>query len=583
MITNGSVSGQMNTDVNTKPARTVVLLIAIILIVTSVIVLAWGFDKGFLLTDGGHYVLRYQDKQPSETSTWILEHLLVKAIVPSDMRDIVSLRYIGLIINLLSSAFFGFALSVTYRRIHRRSINLIFLVLIALAGLVVSYPGMPAELSYNSLSQFFILLAAALVVLSTLFHGGKSLVLAGLAGFAGAFLTLVKIPAGMAFLCLALIVLFIAGKKTSALVFLGLLMLTVIVIMQWLDLDLNWFQNNLRQMVGNPQKNHFLVRITAPLVFAWTWVQAMIFAGLIAFTWKKFQDPEARQGIRTSALIIFTLCLTVWMGYHVLRHAFGYSITSDFLVSGVLIICFALMFRSGSIKKSFPCLLKKFKQKRSFVAVFVLLLLVPLAGAIGSWVELNLISKYYLISILGLLALLLPWFGKIRCNLLLAGLSLYLVFMGLWQYVYYPFGLKPLFRQTEYFREIRFEPEMAEFLRHTEKVLSDNGFIEQQGIIAPLSPGLVYLMGSHQPGGIIWSENYLDDYFDNLRKTHLQMLPVIISQSGGLEDEFIEGFNRSTGLDFNRDYWLADSSPSCAGVTNIFFPNESDKTKINTD
>lgn len=562
-----------HSDVSDKkfiPQALAWILVAITFMV-SVGVLAWGFDKGFLLSDGGHYLLRYQDIQPSETHTWILEHFLVKSFIPAWLRTITGLRYLGLCINLFSSALFGLAIWRVSKQFLKKGSNTPLLVLMMLAGLILSYSFLPCELSYLSLSQFFINISGSFLILSMLSRKSTAILSIIISAVSCSFLTITKIPAGSAFVALAVLALIMSKRRRSAVLF--IVTWLIFLAMMWLHyrLDISWFITDIRQMLLNTDKNHFHVRALRPFELAGTLGGALIVAALISYSIQLFSKRKDSKAIQTAALIGITLTLTVWLVYGALQPFFGSYVKSDFIVMPIFYIVCTYLFRGISLNSIIPTITASYKRHREFAGIALLLLCIPYAGALGSWGSMNLMSKYFLISHLGMLYLLIPfWQFKYRNHIAWA-YTIFLIAAGTWSYVMYPMGYGPLYKQTIEYKGIRYEPEMAKHLRLIEDTLRNNGFRKDQGIIAPLSPGIIYLMGSFSPGGILWSKDYLEGYLKNLKATELQLNPVVIICPGGMSDEFVNGLKEATGLDLNRDYRM-EHNAELVGYWQIYFP-----------
>ncbi len=546
------------------------ILVAITFLV-SVGVLAWGFDKGFLLSDGGHYLLRYQDIQPSETHTWILEHLLVKSFIPAWLRTITGLRYLGLCINLFSSALFGLAIWRVSKQFFKRIPNAPLLVLMMLAGLVLSYSFLPCELSYLSLSQFFINIAASLLILSLLVRQSREFVMVLVSAIGCSLLTLTKIPAGFAFAALSILTLAFTNHRKAAVSFTITWILGFVLLWLHYKLDIGWFVTDIRLMLQNTHKNHLHVRAFRPVELVGILGVSLLIAMLITHSYRFFHTGKGPRAVQITALTGLTLTLSVWLAYGALQPLTGSYVKSDFLVMPIFYIVYSHLVKTISMKSIIPSVTTSLRHHRTLAAILFLLLCIPYAGALGSWGSMNLMSKYFLISHLGMLYLLIPfWQFKYRNHIAWA-YTIFLIAAGTWSYVMYPMGYGPLYKQTIEYKGIRYEPEMAKHLRLIEDTLRNNGFRKDQGIIAPLSPGIIYLMGSFSPGGILWSKDYLEGYLKNLKATELQLNPVVIICPGGMSDEFVNGLKEATGLDLNRDYRM-EHNAELVGYWQIYFP-----------
>ncbi len=147
--------------------------------------------------------------------------------------------------------------------------------------------------------------------------------------------------------------------------------------------------------------------------------------------------------------------------------------------------------------------------------------------------------------------------------------------MGLYHYVQHPFVIRPLYHQSETYKGIKYDPESAVFFKRTENALNKHGFNKKQGlVVAYTAPGLVYLMDTFQPGGVLWKEERQGEYFRRLKKSPLKLKPAVISLYGVPDEKFISGFNDATGLDFERDYWLSDEYKSYYRFSTayVYFP-----------
>jgi hypothetical protein len=571
----------MSADRSTAGKHLAIYSFVVTLVVIALGIITWGFDKGFLFSDGGHYVLRYQEIQPIETHTWITEHVLVKAVVPESLRSIKALRYLGFFLNLIGTFLFGLAITKAYREMHTRKINIALLTLVLLSGFVLSYVFLPAELSYNNLSQFFLVGSVTLLILSFLGSNRWSAIFSGLAGIMSAFLMLVKIPAGLAFSLLVLIVILISGKRNLIISFVVCVVSVAGLLVSIFDLNVSWYFSNISQMLGNSTLNQFKIRAAAPLGLLWELGKSFVVALIVSMSWWFYKNKPQECHGKVISLIALTLTLTVFIVFNMLEHLQGSYISSSFLVMMIFLAGLSVILREWPFIRSPKQLLQRIMPYRMYMALFILLLLSPYAGAVGSWIELDVISKYFLVLQLGLIVLILPWTGLARQNYFIAGLSLYVVLVGLWQYIQYPYLIEPLYKQTVYYKGVKYDPATADFLKDVDGILAANGFSPAQGIIAPMSPGLVYLMGSYQPGGILWSEEYSDEYLENLSRTRLCRKPVIILQSDNMNIAFSSKFKKVTGIDFVNDYKLVGNCYCPSWISFIYFPKEpSSKTAI---
>ena len=540
-------------------------LFSIVVIALAVITLAimiWGFDKGFDFTDGGCYVLRYQQNQPSEPSGYWYEHILVKAIVPSSLRTIKSLRYIGLLLNLLSTFLFALAILITHKKMHGHRISFSLLLLLMLPPIVLSAAGLPGALSYNTLNQFFLITSTALLVFCISYGGVPSLILAALAAGVSSMLYLVKLPTGILMSLFASLLLLFSGtdrwrrlliflSSSLAFMFLWSIIFKPNFMLKYYDAYTN---NYLNGSIHNPTSLLMSLK-DAVLMVLFTLGYATLISTMFLLGHLK-RDNKVQQIV---LWCIGLLLLTVYVSLNLINHILGYGVLSNLFLMVIFFLVFAVILQHYSLRGNIVDCIAEYKPYKRYLPLLLLLIVVPYIGAFGSFVSLDAISKYYFVSFMGAIALLFPLLRVKHTKLVVICFSFYLSLIGLYHYVEFPFGYGPLYKQTVEYKGIKYQPERAHFLKLTEEILTKHGFNKDQGLIVAFTqPGIVYLMGTYHPGGILWKIRDLSGYFRNLKQSHLKLKPVVMSLLGAPSDDFVAGFNDATGLDFYRDYWVVD-------------------------
>lgn len=540
--------------------------------VFTLAVLIWGFDKGFDLTDGGCYLLRYQQNQPSEPSEYWYEHILVKAVIPTSLRTVKSFRFIALLVNLLSTFLFALAISKASRKMHGRRISLPLLALMMLPPIVLAIAGLPPELSYNSLNQFFLISSTALLVFSLSYDGFSSLVFAAAAAGFSSLLYLVKLPTGMLMSVFTCIVLLLYGTSRwrRLLVFISF---HLIFMLLWSfvfkpNFVLKYYHAYYANYLNGTLHNSALVLQTlreASLMF----INTLAIAIPISTAFWLARLKRDNKILLTLFWCLGLFLLAVFFSLQVIDHVLGFYVLSRFFLMLIFLTIFTAILQHWGLRGSIRESVSLYKPYKRFLPLLPLLIVVPYIGAFGSFVPMDSISKYYYASFMGLIALLAPLLNFKYTKLVLVFLSVYLTVIGLYHYVKFPFGYGPLYKQTVEYKGIKYDPKRAHFLKLTEAILTKNGFNKEQGlIVAYTAPGIVYLNGSYHPGGILWKEFQQEGYFRNLKQCHLTHKPVVMSLLHPPSDEFVSGFNAATGLDFHRDYWLVDP----AAYTGVFLP-----------
>lgn len=281
------------------------------------------------------------------------------------------------------------------------------------------------------------------------------------------------------------------------------------------------------------------------------------------------------------------LTATVWVVLKFVSHAYGEQILLSFAMLPILFYVSGLLIDRIALRRikqaGFEHVIKNNTNDKRF-PVYTLLMLSPIIGSFGCSLPQDWIAVYYLTPIMGLTALLISKRVQNMHIVVLSAFSLYLILMGMFHYIQYPFGLNSLYKQKVVYKGIKYEPDTASYLFKLERVLNDSGFFEEQGMIVERTPGIVYLMGSFQPGGILFDNTYLNYYMNNLGKTELQYKPVIISHtwyrlksvdvsmSGDRDNPFYLGLSNATGIDFYEDYYLASSVSNSEFYTRIYVP-----------
>lgn len=151
-----------------------------------------------------------------------------------------------------------------------------------------------------------------------------------------------------------------------------------------------------------------------------------------------------------------------------------------------------------------------------------------------------------------------------------------MIFLGLFVYVQRPYRSKPLYTQKYDYNGVKYDLDKANFLRQTENILKINGFRAEQGmIVAYKNPGLVYLMKSYHPGGILWSEKTENSYFLMLSKFHCKQKPAVVSINKDISPKFVDKLNAATQWDFYKDYHLVQPYRyyETGGYVYIYLPN----------
>ncbi|MDD2228675.1 MAG: hypothetical protein PHY48_04605 [Candidatus Cloacimonetes bacterium] len=539
-------------------------ILALSIIIVSLIIIAWGFNKAFDFTDAGYYLLRYQDKQPLEYGGHMYEHVLVRAVFPANLRTVIPLRIIGLVLNLLSSLLFAFSLSKMLKKWAKGKNSFSFVFFLVFAGFVFSYSGSPSELSYNSLNQFFLISGASLLILALQSEPKHKLWFTSAAGATLSFCMLSKLPTGLvvAVLATALLLLSRDRRRLAILVFclswagvLGIVAVTIkpnfISYYANFYLDLNKYiiydSSLLKKSIIDIAKLNILVicQALAVNILLW-WAQ-------------KTPKPVLQVTLRLAALGSVLYFITE----RIVDHLQGDMLLSDFLMYFVYLAIFYIAISGRKVSvAAIKGWLAYLKEHLLSCAIVVFILILPYLGALGTSNPLNWGAKYYYAAIMGALALTALLSEIPRIKTLSIVIALYMIAMGMFHYVQYPYHSKPLYTQNIEYKGIKYDYQKWVFLQQTETILKRYGFSPEQGIITAYKcPGLVYLNDSFQPGSVLWSQETEDLYFAILSRNYITAKPVLLSIGKEPSDSFISKLNTAMKIDFSSDYKLMASYP----------------------
>ncbi len=547
------------------PKHPAKVLIGILLVIFALAILIWGFDKAFDFSDAGYYVLRYQDAQPVEFGGHMYEHILLRSVLPASLRSLIPLRFLGLLLNLLASTYLAFSLTkvLNRQRAIRGSFPHIFMAVFA--GLITSYAGSPSELSYNSLNQFLLTLFAASLLLATSGSDKHRTLFATLSAIPLAIILAVKLPTALGGLIVGIVVLICSGthRWRNLLAFWFAWLITAVLLNNliqpgFLDYYTNFYRYLSRFMIYDADlllksiRDIFTVNLLAML-------QAF---AVVLFIWiYRIISPKSLKILSTLSALGIALYITVGGVY---RHLRGEMLLSGFVLFWVYVIIGYLILdiaHKGQLRLS-P-IMRFIRSNVANLLLIAMLLYLPYLGALGSSNPLNWGAKYYYSLLLGGLCLLMGLFYPPKASRYTAFIALYLLFFGVFQYVQHPYRSQPLYLQNNEFRGVKYDFAKWSFLTQTENILARYGFTPPQGIIAVYKhPGLVYALGSHEPGTVLWSQEAEDLYFAILAKSKTPQKPVLLSFGKDLNPDFTRKLERSLNIDFPADYHLVASYPS---------------------
>ena len=559
--------------------KTALTAIALLLITLSLSVLVWGFDKAFDLTDAGFYLLRYSDAQAIENGGVLYDSVLIKALLPDSFRQVIPLRFIALGLNLAALLCFTFATLRVLARWGKSKYAPLAVVFCLFAGFMQSYAGTPSELSYNTLNQFLLMSGVAFVSLTFAGRSKVNYLYVGMAGLLFSCMLLSKLPSGLAVMILSSGLLLISdnAKRTLAVFwFVAIVFLAIVYVAVKPDF-VHYYLNGMRIVKEGSEYGSGLllksimdaIKLNLKII-----IQVVISIGLYRLSTAYPDKRLLKNGLRLLAGISLIALYSKSCGRHFKN---AEIIHSDILLTTIYLFVFyyATQARQGIIA-SFQAARNYVRTNRMLVALMVFMLCIPYAGALGTNNSLNWGAKFYYLPYLAILLML----GSLGSNKIMSGLSIllavYMILHAGFIYVEHPYRAKPLYAHKYEYKGIKYNLDKYRFLQQTEGMLNRFGFEPGQGLItAYKAPGLVYLMNSHQPGGVLWSEETEDLYFKGLANTALVKKPFVLGLGNPLSASFISRFDNATRWSFSKDYRLVASYPDDSGkaMAYLYVPN----------
>ncbi len=540
-------------------------IIGILLVLFSLGTIIWGFDKAFDFSDAGYYVLRYQDAQPVEFGGHMYEHILLRALLPSAMRRLIPLRFLGLLLNLFATTYLASSiyLVLSYRR--SKAISFPFIFLAAFSGFIASYAGSPSELSYNSLNQFLLILFAASMLLATAGKERYHTLFSAISAIPLAFILAVKLPTALGGLIIGSVVLLCSKqhKLRNLLAFILAWLGTATLLNLLIQPGMIAYYGNFYRYLSKYIIYDTKLLVKSLMDIAKLNLYAMLQA-LVVLLLARITLLTGNKGMKLTASLAALGMLLYVTATGIYSHLQGEMLLSGFLLFYVyLSIGYLLLPPSLHLSTTAKAVLSFLRDNYLYIILIGMLLYLPYLGALGSSNPLNWGAKYYYSMLLGGFSLLLGLFFPAKAIRYAAYIMLYVLFFGLFQYVQHPYRSQPLYMQNNAYKGIKYDLPKWAFLTQTEGILLRYGFTPQQGIIAVYKhPGLVYALGSFEPGTVLWSRETEDLYFAILAKSDTPSKPVLLSLAGELKQEFIHKLELALNVKFTRDYRLVASYPS---------------------
>lgn len=507
-----------------------------------VLVVFYSVDKGLDFEDDGYYLLRYQQIQPLAYS-FPAEHLLVRALYPLLQPDAVTLRVLNNILAMISATllFFG----VKYYT--QRKTTVVFGAswhYAAVLGGGMSMLSSGLSLSYNSLTVFFTEWAVAALLVALATPRWRWLWL-GLAGAAVGLLLYTKITSFFA--VGGLLILFVLvqpeqwSRRFSALAGMGLGLITLLLLLNW------WIEPGIVEYYR--------------VVFARFKAAPGSHGGvdLLRNMWHAFIDIIQQAGWALLMLFLIfhpnlrkhRLCqigLITLLGLVIFKADIVPFLRGRINPRFFWLLLFGLLFKGYFEKEQVKG--GVFSEKRGVLLV-LLCLFTPFAISFGH--NYDLINHTYISTAFVLLAILffIPnhkhWVAIVTMG----------VFLGMFSFRLYfkPYLKPPLAQHQKEFGGLKLNDDYYSFFNRLDSTLMAHDFKVSDGLVDLYRmPGLVYLLETYNPLGILWNENALHGVVK--RYTLEENKPWIIMKDVVKEDMELQ--LKEIGIDIQEDYLLVD-------------------------
>jgi hypothetical protein len=522
-----------------------------LLLALSLILILWGTNKGFDLTDEGTYMLlpSYPDQYPSN---WTGFHILLASIQSIIPVSIINVRLLRLTITLLANIAFATAFlawldsyfSGSHKTLQRFKP---FLFLLLLSSTLMPYALLPQAPGYNDVAGIFGLLSVACIMLalrprtaSTPQTSRSGLI--GLAGFLLVFAAFGKWSSGLALflLFITVIPLSLPGSSLRSIVqaalyfFAGISLglatihfgfINLVTFGQGLKAAILMSANHEHppaQMLFSYAKellNLFLI----PLKYGWWGIVLTILLSWRAAKNKTEKLPLLEK-IIFSAIIANLVYYTIHKDLFRGSNAYVQTSVRAYVLIAIVLFTFWATHRLAG-KKGHPLPAPNFQPAyhiarwRQLSGPVLLLSFLPLCIAAGTVGSLFSVGVDVFASWMGLLIILahhatpFPLGGALSLSLLLAAFGL-MESQFINGYLFHPYRLSaPLFKQVELVPHLpkgsglRFDSQTASFLSEINRLYRTGNPVVNQPVIGLYDlPGLVYLLGGVSPGATWYQE-----------------------------------------------------------------------------
>jgi hypothetical protein len=530
--------------------------------ISLLLIIIWGINKGFDITDEGFYILGYQSDQESGITIVTNFQRIIKHFFGVISLDIINVRILRLVLQILSTAIFSYALKVWIDK----KVDFIYVFSLLGIGSLLSFGFGPQSLSYNSLLSICIISAFSFLLLGIKAEKFNTrLFYLLITGILLSLSTFIKPPAGV-IVSIALLIFYFSigpsGYRTkfanTGYVLLGVSLMTIYYFsfIQSFDSFYKSFtitldvlnQNSKTVNLKDSHSNQALIKRIIDLIFLIYNILCFVCIYLIGFFLIKKLIKKKLIYLFVNILLAIVFIIHFNSEYLVINYERN---ATPYMTITLFIIIYPII---ELIRNKEPI------HNKSLISSIAILFFLPFLGAFGTNNALISNSMYMLVCWMGILVLV--YYGinssKIFSFFILGLLSISSLYLFINHYVLSPYRIDSLLNQNTKISSERVlvDAPTKAYLTKIHSILKNNNFKAGDLIIGIYKmPGIIYLNKGRSPGSSIhpWNEAQNDLFYINLKNSKTKYKEAFIFIKNKYNQSFIDSIN-SFGLNFPKDY-----------------------------
>ena len=546
-------------------------------VLLEILILTYSMNRGFDITDEGYYLLSYQNNYQGGTEL-IKSHEIVTLMSRGNGPDIIEARLMRLTLSLISGIIFALCFFYLLKRLDKEKNSkgdFFTILLITLTGILGSYSINPQAISYNSLTLILSVLITSILLLFmelTLNRGSRFLRVLVLipAGLLLGTMFFVKFTSAIALFVTASVFVVAVNIKSirESLLFIAALALSLIgsmVIYAMINVELKNFISGIFNiavgLVDTQSPSNTRGLLFQALIIGSTLVKlaaALIIGSGLGFIYLRFQklkDSLMDKKKKLSRLINAGFILFSFLFIFSVFYAEVLDFNNFSLQIFIIVITFFLVLAGESF------------QFRDFISnqkaiLLMLFILVPFSISFGTDVP---YMRHLLFSLMFIFCIPFLFYNSYHSNIfswLFISLSILATIFIFNNNYLNPYRMSRIDKYNVSINnnpviteKVKFKPDEANDLEKIAGILVQHGYKRGDNLIAAYRiPGLVYLLGGTQPGGMLWGQQVEGLFLKNLGQYSQESLKkTIIITRKPLNEAFIN-FLGEKGINFPSDY-----------------------------